>query len=59
MDKLLISVPTNNELYVTHAEFQECFIKIWARFDFNQENNFKMSAQNYKNYTKVINIFFL
>jgi len=56
MDRSLINVP-NSELYVTHAEFQECFIKIWACFYTNQTNKTENIVINYNNYTKVINVF--
>lgn len=46
-------VPMLNELYVTNAEFQECFIKIWACFYSKKRTNLEKAVQSYRNYSKV------
>eukprot|EP00102_Acyrthosiphon_pisum_P025216 XP_016662426.1 PREDICTED: uncharacterized protein LOC100572451 isoform X2 [Acyrthosiphon pisum] len=46
---------TNNDLYITHAEFQGCFIKIWANFYSQKRTNLEKSVQNYENYSKDCN----
>jgi len=43
----------SNDLYITHAEFQGCFIKIWANFYSQKRSNLEKTVQDYENYTKV------
>lgn len=52
MEKVLVPLP---ELYITHAEYQGCFIKIWANFHSQKTSNIENSMKDYANYTKVIN----
>jgi len=54
MEKSLVPQKfTNNDLYITHAEFQGCFIKIWANFYSQKRTNFEKNVQNYEHYSKV------
>jgi len=43
----------SNDLYVTHAEFQGCFIKIWANFYSQKRTNLEKNVQDYENYSRV------
>lgn len=52
MEKALVPLP---ELYITHAEYQGCFIKIWANFHSQKTSNIENSMKDYTNYTKVTN----
>ncbi|XP_026804803.1 uncharacterized protein LOC113548228 [Rhopalosiphum maidis] len=45
----------SNELYVTHAEFQGCFIKIWANFYSQKRTNLEKNVQDYENYSRECN----
>lgn len=56
MEKSLVSI-CSNELFITHAEFQGCFIKIWASFYSQKKLNMEKSLQDYQNYTKVLSIY--
>ncbi|XP_022168721.1 uncharacterized protein LOC111032632, partial [Myzus persicae] len=46
---------TNNDIYVTHAEFQGCFIKIWANFYSQKRKNLEKNVQNYDHYSRECN----
>ncbi|XP_015365129.1 PREDICTED: uncharacterized protein LOC107162646 [Diuraphis noxia] len=46
---------TNNDLYITHAEFQGCFIKVWANFYSQKRTNLEKNVQNYENYSRECN----
>lgn len=52
MEESLVCM-TADELYVTHAEFQECFIKIWAHFYSKKRADMEKRIQNYKDYSVV------
>lgn len=52
MEKQLVPM-LPNDLYVTNAEFQGCFIKIWTSFYSKKRSNLEKSVQNYRNYSKV------
>jgi len=54
MDKSLVPhKSTINDLYITHAEFQGCFIKIWANFYSQKRTNLEKNVQDYENYSRV------
>lgn len=42
-----------DELYITNAAFQGCFIKIWATFYSTKRKNLEKTVQDYKSYSKV------
>jgi len=45
---------STNELYITHAEYQGCFIKIWANLFSQEKSNMEEHLQDFTNYTKVL-----
>ncbi|VVC24546.1 Hypothetical protein CINCED_3A019121 [Cinara cedri] len=51
MEKSLVPVVCN-ELYVTHAEYQGCFIKIWANSYSKKKGNLERDLQDYTSYSK-------
>lgn len=53
MEKSLVPMFVN-ELYITHTEYQGCFIKIWADFYSKKRVHMEKLLQDYKNFTKVI-----
>lgn len=53
MDKSLVPMVCN-ELYITHAEYQGCFIKIWANPYSRKKDNLEKDIKNYSNYSKVL-----
>ncbi|XP_025193812.1 uncharacterized protein LOC112593566 isoform X2 [Melanaphis sacchari] len=56
MEKLLVPHKyANNDLYITHAEFQGCFIKIWANFYSQKRTNLEKNIQDYENYSRECN----
>lgn len=52
MEKSLICTSTD-ELYIIRAEFQECFIKIWANFYSKKRTDIEKRIKNYKDYSAV------
>lgn len=52
MEKSIIPTFTN-ELYISHAEFQGCFIKIWTNFYSKKRVNMENGLQEFKNFTEV------
>ncbi|KAE9535821.1 hypothetical protein AGLY_007722 [Aphis glycines] len=57
MEKSLIPHKyTNNDLlFITHAEFQGCFIKIWANFYSQKKSNLEKNVQDYERYSRDCN----
>lgn len=56
MEKSLVPhKSTINDLYITHAEFQGCFIKIWANFYSQKRTNLEKNVQDYENYSRECN----
>lgn len=52
MEESLVCMSTD-ELFITHAEFQDCFIKIWANFYSKKRADVEKCIQNYKDYSAV------
>ncbi|XP_050546738.1 uncharacterized protein LOC126908583 [Daktulosphaira vitifoliae] len=42
----------NKEIYITNAEFEGCFIKIWGHFFCPKRSNMEKSLQNYESYSR-------
>lgn len=55
MEKSLIphKYANNDLLFITHAEFQGCFIKIWANFYSQKTSNLEKNVQDYERYSRV------
>lgn len=53
MERALVPLSVNH-LFVTHAEYQGCFIKIWANFYSRKHSDFEKRMQDYNTFTKVI-----
>lgn len=52
MEKSLVPIPTN-EIYVTHAEYKQGFIKIWTNAYTKKRSNMEKHLQNYTSFSKV------
>ncbi|XP_050421406.1 uncharacterized protein LOC126833881 [Adelges cooleyi] len=43
---------TDKEIYVTNAQYEGCFIKLWGRYLSHKKSNMEKSLQNYESFTK-------
>lgn len=57
MDKSLVPMPVN-EFYIAHAEYQGCFIKVWANLFTKKRSNMEKYLQDYNSFSKVLVILY-